>query len=208
MHRPGAPVSRKSNTSQNLSPRLKCPRINTVQSCFSLREDFLTTPPNDAVTLACLGLEPAAIRDLDIAASVADQASFLEVASDQRQGRSAHPEHLGKKLLRERKPVTVMSISGLQQPSAKPRFKRMQCITTGRLLNHHHQPIAVTYQEVLDGSAAVHRCFKSLELRSATRPLRFARPTYGLQHETLSPTSPPQPPLGRRWRSRLHSRFA
>ena len=40
------------------------------------------------------------------------------------------------------------------------------CLKTGPQytadwLNHHHQAIAVTYQEVFDGSAAVHGCFQS-----------------------------------------------
>src|SRR6266851_1432399 len=69
-------------------------RIHTVQSCICLGKDFLASPPDDGVTLACLGLEPVPIQDLDIAAAVADQACSLEVASNQRQRGSAHPEHL------------------------------------------------------------------------------------------------------------------
>jgi len=41
------------------------------------------------------------------------------------------------------------------------RVSQNRAAVHGRLLNHHHQAIAVTYQEVFDGSAAVHGCFQS-----------------------------------------------
>ena len=78
-------VSRKSNISEEkISARAKIPAFRGRSHALAWGKDLLTTTPDEAVTLACLGLKPAAIHDLDIAAAVADQSRGLEIARDER----------------------------------------------------------------------------------------------------------------------------
>src|SRR6266550_8887958 len=51
-------------------------------------------------------------------------------------------------------PYLATEVDGWQHKLS--RVSQNRAAVHGRLLNHHHQAIAVTYQEVFDGSAAVH----------------------------------------------------
>jgi hypothetical protein len=89
---------------------------------------------DDLVTLASGFFEPCAVKDNNLAAPIPDKPGLLERSGDERNGCSAHSEHLGQKILGQRKCVRINSIARLQQPSSKPRFRAVNGVACGDLL--------------------------------------------------------------------------
>jgi hypothetical protein len=77
---------------------------------------------DDLVTLASDFFEACSVKDNNVTSPIPDEPGLLKRSGDERDGRSAYSEHLGQKLLGQRKCVRINSILRLQQPSGKPRF--------------------------------------------------------------------------------------
>jgi hypothetical protein len=60
---------------------------------------------DDLVTLASSFFEPCSVKDNNLAAPIPDKPGLLERSGDERDGCSAHSEHLGQKILGQRKCV-------------------------------------------------------------------------------------------------------
>src|SRR5260370_26666058 len=142
---------------------------------------------DDLVTLASSFFEACSIEDNNPAALIADEPSLLKRPGDERDGCSAHPEHLRQKLLGHRKRVRVNSILRLQQPSGKPRFHAVNGIACGNLLRFDPKHLRIVCDDVFDGIVLTDSTFKHV-----SRNMRH-RATY-LYHASPESTSFSQSP--------------
>ncbi len=115
---------------------------------------------DDLVTLASDFFEACSVKDNNVTASIPDEPGFLKRSGDERDGCSAHSEHLGQKLLGQRKRVQTNSVLHLQQPSGKPRFRAVNGVACGNLLRFDPKHLRVVRDDVFDGIALTDSAFK------------------------------------------------
>jgi hypothetical protein len=128
---------------------------------------------DDLVALASSFFEACSVKDNNLAAPITDEPRFLKRSGDERDGCSAHPEHLGQKLLGQRKRGRINSVLHLQQPSGKPRFRAVNGVACGDLLGLDPKHLRVVRNDVFDGIALLDRAFKhiSRDMRNRARYL-------------------------------------
>jgi hypothetical protein len=114
---------------------------------------------DDLVTFASGFFEACSIKDNNLAALISDEPSLLKRSGDERDGCSAYSEHLGQKLLGQRKRVRINSILRLQQPSRKPRFHAVNGVACGNLLRFDPKHLRVVRDDVFDGIALTDSAF-------------------------------------------------
>jgi hypothetical protein len=69
---------------------------------------------DDLVTLASGFFEARSVKDDNLAPPIPDEPRLLKRSGDERDGRSAHPEHLGQKLLGQGKCVIMSLMASLR----------------------------------------------------------------------------------------------
>ena len=120
---------------------------------FIRAEQPFVVRPDGVVTIAGRFSDPFEVQKLDMAASIADQACFLQGHGDRRHAGASNAHHLGQKLLRDWQ-LRPDQIVHPQQPFAGPRFNTMNGIA-GRCL------LRLPRQEAL---IVDHQLFHSREL--------------------------------------------
>ena len=128
---------------------------------------------DDLVTLASDFFEACSVKDNNVTASIPDEPGFLKRSGHERDGCSAYSEHLGQKLLGQRKRVRINSVLHLQQPSGKPRFRAVNGVACGNLLRFDPKHLRVMRDDVFDGIALTDSAFKhvSRNVRNRARYL-------------------------------------
>jgi hypothetical protein len=70
--------------------------------------------------------------------TVLNDTGALQQAGRNRHGRAAHPEHLPKKLLRQRDDVAFSTVVRLEQPAGKSRFEGIAGTSLSPALDFSH----------------------------------------------------------------------
>jgi len=115
---------------------------------------------DDLVTLASGFFEARSVKDDNPAALIPDKPGLLKRSGDERDGCSAYSEHLGQKLLGQRKRVRINSVLHLQQPSGKPRFRTVNGVACGNLLRFDPKHLRVVRDDVFDSIALLDSAFE------------------------------------------------
>jgi len=124
---------------------------------------------DDFVTLASGVFKACSIKDNNLAALISDEPSLLKRSGDERDRCSAYSEHLGHKLLGQRKRVRINSVLHLQQPSSKPRFRAVKGVACGNLLRFDPKHFRVVRDDVFDGIALTDCAFKHISRNMRNR---------------------------------------
>ena len=99
-------------------------------------------------------MEPAPIDDVDAAAAVVDQSGLLQGASDHRDRGAPNAEHLGQKLLRERKVIALDAITRHQKPPRAPLLHGVGPIACRMLCDLDHHRLGVAQQQSVQARGA------------------------------------------------------
>ena len=124
---------------------------------------------DDLVTLASGFFEACSVKDNNLAALISDEPGLLKRSGDERDGCSAYAEHLGQKLLGQRKRGRINSVLHLQQPSGKPRFRAVNGVACRNLLRFDPKHLRVVRDDVFDGIALLDSAFKHISRNMRNR---------------------------------------
>jgi hypothetical protein len=127
--------------------------VTPANRMLPTREDVVGALFERRVAFAGGLFESRAIHDLNMPAAVADHLCALQQPCRNRHRGAAHAEHLRETFLRQRDAVATDAITGLQQPTTKPRLDRMQRNARHRLLDLHDQQIVAAKRELADSFA-------------------------------------------------------
>src|SRR6185437_8035844 len=127
------------------------PRKTKVCGCTRLRPDSRDTQgpraprifaspeqPLPSITIGTVaparcGLESAPVRDMDLAARIADQPSSLQRSRSMSDTDTAHTKHVGEKHMGDAEGVLVGTVVRHQQPARKPLFNDVRSNAAGGL---------------------------------------------------------------------------
>src|SRR5579863_3078009 len=99
----------------------------------SASEQAIKFSLGNAVALAGMADQAAAVDDRDVAAVVADKAGALQSAGRNRNAGTLHAQHHGQEFLREQKLVRLHAVVRHQQPATTSLLYGVKVIARGRL---------------------------------------------------------------------------
>src|SRR5579885_591354 len=109
----------------------------------------------DLIALARGRFQTFAIKNGDLAALILDVSRLPQHARCKRHFRTRRAEDMRQKFMGHRKTVSLRSIMGNQEPTAKPLFQPVDAITSGGLRYLGEHVAGVTQHAVVENAAAL-----------------------------------------------------